>query len=76
MVDAAAESERTLLMRLVSIVLGNLCMVMSRGGIMMRSCIGKKFAKLQGSTTAKSSDDSVNVTCVMHGAAFDPNIES
>ncbi len=51
-------------------------MVMSRGGIMMRSCIGNKNAKLQGSTTAKRSDDSVNVTCIMHRDVFSPNLDS
>ncbi len=51
-------------------------MVVSLSGIMMRSCIGNKIAKLQGSTTAKRSGDSVNVTCIMHGDVFDPNIDS
>lgn len=43
---------------------------------MVRSCIGNKIAKLLGSTTAKRSGDSVNVTCIMHWDVFDPNIDS
>ena len=46
------------------------------GGIMMHSCIEKKSVKLQGSTTAEKSDDSVNVTCRMHRDTFGPNLDS
>ena len=41
-------------------------MALSRGGIMMHSCIRNKIAELQGSTTGMWSDDSVNVMCIMH----------
>jgi hypothetical protein len=51
-------------------------MRVSQAGIMMHSCIDEKCCELQGSTTAQKSDDSVNVTCIMHRDVFSQNIDS
>ena len=57
-------------------VWANLCRLVSHAGIMMHSCIEKKSSKLQGSTTAQRSDDSVLVICSVPFDMFGLNPDS